>query len=105
MWLHGDHILTILNSSPMPSAARKTPEANISLRDAKANLSRLTKQARAGQRVVITNHGTPIADLVPHGMGTTPLRQLKRPGPLPKLIRLQGTGPSAADLVIEGRAT
>jgi prevent-host-death family protein len=87
----------------MARAARKAGEENVSLRDAKANLSRLTKQARAGSRVVITNHGTPVADLVPHGMGLPPLRHLKRPGPLPKPIRLEGEGPAASDLVLTDR--
>ncbi len=88
----------------MPKAAPRKPEASISLRDAKANLSRLTKHARAGGRVVITNHGTPIADLVPHGMGAPPLRHVKRPGPLPKLIRLEGDGPTASEVVLKDRA-
>ena len=87
----------------MPSAARREREASVSLRDAKANLSRLTKQARAGGRVVITNHGTPIADLVPHGMGAPPLRHVKRPGPLPKPIRLEGEGTSASEVVLTDR--
>lgn len=42
------------------------------LREAKANLSSLTKLAKAGTRVVITSHGIPIADLVPHGTGVEP---------------------------------
>ena len=87
----------------MPSAARKQREETVSLRDAKANLSRLTREARAGGRVVITNHGTPIADLVPHGMQASPLRHVKRPGPLPKLIRLEGEGPTASEVVLSER--
>jgi prevent-host-death family protein len=87
----------------MAKAARIEREESVSLRDAKASLSRLTKQARAGARVVITNHGAPIADLVPHGMGLPPLRHLKRPGPLPKPIRLKGEGPTASDLVLMDR--
>ena len=51
----------------MRRAARLANEKIVSLRDAKAHLSCLTKQARDGMRVVITNHGTPIADLVSHG--------------------------------------
>lgn len=78
-------------------------EASVSLRDAKANLSTLTRQAKAGTRVVITNHGTPMADLVPHGAGLTPVIHLKRPGPLPRPFRLGGTGPSASDLVLMDR--
>jgi prevent-host-death family protein len=88
----------------MRRAARVANEEVVSLRDAKANLSGLTKQARDGMRVVITNHGTPIADLVSHGASATPMRKLKRPGPLPKLIKLQGGGPTAAELVLMDRA-
>jgi prevent-host-death family protein len=87
----------------MPGAARRARETSVPLREAKADLSRLTKQARAGGRVVITNHGTPIADLVPHGMGAPPLRHVKRPGPLPKPIRLAGEGPTASAVVLTDR--
>lgn len=78
---------------------RATVLEDVPLRQAKANLSRLTKLAKGGQRVVITNHGTPIADLVPHGQGQVPVIHLKRPGPLPKPVKLKGKGPSASDLV------
>ncbi len=84
----------------MRRAARLANEEIVSLRDAKANLSGLTKHARDGMRVVITNHGTPIADLVSHGASAMPMRKLKRPGPLPKLIELQGGGPMASALVL-----
>ncbi|HJX64450.1 MAG TPA: type II toxin-antitoxin system prevent-host-death family antitoxin [Polyangia bacterium] len=88
----------------MRNAAQLAQEKTASLREAKAKLSSLTKQARAGTRVVITNHGTPIADLVQHGTGAEPIRSLKHPGPLPKLIQLRGKGPSAAELVLMDRA-
>jgi prevent-host-death family protein len=88
----------------MRSTAQLPKEKTASLRDAKAKLSSLTKQAKAGTRVVITNHGTPIADLVQHGTGAIPIRQLKHPGPLPKLIQLQGKGPTASELVLMDRA-
>jgi antitoxin (DNA-binding transcriptional repressor) of toxin-antitoxin stability system len=52
---------------------------------------------------VITNHGTPIADLVAHGAGTSPLRHMKRPGPLPKLIQLEGEGQTASEVVLADR--
>lgn len=87
----------------MPRSARVPLEEVVALRDAKSNLSGLTKQAKEGTRVVITNHGTPIADLVQHGAGTAPLRYLKRPGPLPSLIKLKGRGPKASDLVLSDR--
>jgi prevent-host-death family protein len=90
----------------MPISARVLiKDETVSLRDAKAKLSNLTKQARAGARVVITNHGTPIADLVQHGTGVVPVRQFKRPGPLPKPIRLKGEGPTASERVLLDRAS
>ena len=87
----------------MQKPARVVPEETISLRDAKANLSSLTKQAKEGTRVVITNHGTPIADLVKHGTGLGSLLHLKRPGPLPAQFKLKGKGPTAAELVLLDR--
>jgi len=78
-------------TSPPPSTGAQAPEPpapqasmTTGIHEVKTNLSRLTKQARAGSRVVITNHGTPIADLEPHGMGTPPLCSIERPGPLPR---------------------
>jgi hypothetical protein len=58
--------------------------------------------------VVITNHGTPIADLVQHGIGALPMAPPKRPGRLPPLIKLKGKGPSVSEIVLidreDGRA-
>jgi prevent-host-death family protein len=88
----------------MPSAARVLiKDETVSLRDAKAKLSSLTKQARAGARVVITNHGMPIADLVQHGTGVVSARHFKRPGALPKPIRLKGKGLTAAECILLDR--
>lgn len=87
----------------MPRTDPVPEEGTVSLRDAKANLSRLTRQARAGARVVITSHRTPVADLVPHGTGKAPVLDLKHPGPLPRPIRLKGNGPTASDLVLMDR--
>jgi prevent-host-death family protein len=87
----------------MSKPAHALAEATVSLRDAKANLSSLTRQAKAGTRVIITNHGTPIADLVKHGASMAPVGHLKRPGPPPEPIKLIGSGPSAADLVLMDR--
>jgi len=87
----------------MPRIARALPETTVSLRDAKTNLSTLTRQAKAGTRVVITNHGTPIADIVKHGASSSQVVHLKRPGPLPEPIRLLGKGPSGSDLILMDR--
>lgn len=88
----------------MPRPARTLREETVSLREAKANLSRLSRQARDGTRVVITSHRTPVADLVPHGTGKVQPRGFKRPGPLPKPVRLTGDGPTAAAIVLADRA-
>jgi antitoxin (DNA-binding transcriptional repressor) of toxin-antitoxin stability system len=53
--------------------------------------------------VVITNHGTPIADLVQHGIGTLPMAPPKRPGRLPPLIKLKGKGPTVSEIVLLDR--
>ena len=87
----------------MSRVAQLPAEETVSLRLAKAKLSGLTKQAKAGMRVVITNHGTPVADLVPHGTGAAPTIRFKRPGPLPKLIRLTGKGPTLSEMVLKDR--
>lgn len=38
----------------------------VNIHEAKTHLSRLLEQVAAGERVVISKAGTPIADLVPH---------------------------------------
>jgi prevent-host-death family protein len=87
----------------MSRAAQLAKQETVSLREAKTNLSSLTKQAWEGRRVVITNHGTPVADLVQHGASTPPLRNFKRPGALPKPIRLLGKGPTVSAVVLMDR--
>ena len=87
----------------MPKVVRLPSEETVSLRLAKAKLSSLTKQAKAGMRVIITNHGIPVADLVAHGTGATPVIRLKRPGRLPKPFRLKGKGPTLSELVLSDR--
>ena len=39
---------------------------NVNVHGAKTHLSRLLEQVAAGERVVISKAGTPVADLVPH---------------------------------------
>jgi prevent-host-death family protein len=39
---------------------------NVNIHEAKTHLSRLLEQVAAGERVVISKAGSPIADLVPH---------------------------------------
>ena len=46
--------------------------AQVSVRQARDNLSQLIKDAQAGEDVVISNHGTPVARIVPIGGLTGP---------------------------------
>ena len=39
---------------------------NVSIKEAKNKLAELARRAEAGETVVITRHGKPVADLVPH---------------------------------------
>ncbi|MBC8093683.1 MAG: type II toxin-antitoxin system Phd/YefM family antitoxin [Pseudonocardia sp.] len=39
---------------------------NVNIHEAKTNLSRLLERVAAGERVVISKAGTPVAELVPH---------------------------------------
>jgi prevent-host-death family protein len=39
---------------------------NVNIHDAKTHLSRLLERVAAGERVVISKAGQPIADLIPH---------------------------------------
>ena len=42
----------------------------VNIHEAKTHLSRLLEQVAAGERVVISKAGTPVADLVPHQAAT-----------------------------------
>lgn len=87
----------------MSHPTQKPGEETVPLREAKAELSRLTRLARSGVRVIITVHGTPVADLVEHGTGVAPMKAFKRPGPLPTPFRLVGEGPGASEIVLMDR--
>jgi prevent-host-death family protein len=50
---------------------------NVNIHEAKTHLSRLLEQVAAGERVVISKAGTPIADLVPHQAATVAFGGLK----------------------------
>jgi prevent-host-death family protein len=50
---------------------------NVNIHEAKTHLSRLLEQVAAGERVVISKAGTPIADLVPHQAKTVTFGGLK----------------------------
>src|SRR5579859_3087964 len=50
---------------------------NVNIHEARTHLSRLLEQVAAGERVVISKAGTPIADLVPHQSATVTFGGLK----------------------------
>lgn len=42
---------------------------HVSIKDAKTNLTALARRIEAGERVVVTRHGKPAFDMVPHAPG------------------------------------
>ena len=44
------------------------------IRELKNNLSRYVRQIEAGKRIAVTAHGRVVAELVPHGRGTSARR-------------------------------
>jgi prevent-host-death family protein len=71
--------------------------------EAKTHLSRLLELVRKGQRVVITKHGVPVAELVP----PSDVRGIEAQGFIKELKALRGrTKPgkqTIRDLISEGR--
>jgi prevent-host-death family protein len=57
---------------------------NVSVYDAKTNLSRLLDRAANGEEVVITRNGRPVAKLVP----ATPVRKPRKLGSLKGRVRV-----------------
>jgi prevent-host-death family protein len=50
---------------------------SVNVHEAKTHLSRLLEQVAAGERVVISKAGRPVADLVPHHAATVTFGGLK----------------------------
>lgn len=67
---------------------------SVGIRTLKSRLSEYVRLAQAGERVTVTNRGTPVVDLVPHSAhGRDPddaLLQLARAG----VVRLGAPGPA-----------
>ncbi len=49
-----------------PLTAAKAGAREVPVKEAKAKLTELLRAAEAGERIVLTRHGKPVADLVPH---------------------------------------
>jgi prevent-host-death family protein len=77
--------------------------ATVGSYEAKTHLPKLLEKVAKGERIVITKHGLPVAELVPSSArGTTDVRTvIKELKKLRKKIRLGG--PSVRDLIEEGR--
>jgi prevent-host-death family protein len=58
----------------VPEGATTVPNAiakHVPVKEAKATLTALLHAVEAGERIVITRHGKPVADLVPHAEAVT----------------------------------
>lgn len=58
----------------VPERAPTVPNAtakHVPVKEAKATLTALLHAVEAGERIVITRHGKPVADLVPHAEAVT----------------------------------
>ena len=53
-----------LDAAPLAGPAAGARE--VPVKEAKAKLTELIRAAEAGERIVLTRHGKPVADLVPH---------------------------------------
>jgi prevent-host-death family protein len=52
-----------------PLTAPTAGVREVPVKEAKAKLTELLRAAEAGERIVLTRHGKPVADLVPHADG------------------------------------
>jgi prevent-host-death family protein len=87
-----------------------TISERVGVRDLKNNLSRFLEQVRAGQEIIVTDHGRPVARLSGIDAATSALDELIAAGivlppatnvrSLPPLIQANGT---VSDLVAEQR--
>ncbi len=64
---------------------------NVSIKEAKNKLSELVRRAEAGETVVITRDGKPVADLLPHsaktgGLNWAALREYKKKHGIEKFV-------------------
>ena len=96
----------------MEAVKTKTPPDSVGVRDLKASLSGFLRRVRAGETLIVTDHGEPIARITP--MGLPPgLERLVREGRMtwsgrkPEIVepplRLRGPGLSASEMVIQMR--
>jgi len=71
---------------------------------AKTHWSRLLEKVEAGEEIIITRHGSPVAKLVPVGKKTTAEERAAAIGRIQKLSAVMSLrGLKARDLIAEGR--
>ena len=84
---------------------------DVGIRNLRADLSRYVERVKQGEEIVVTEHGKPVARLVPMNgerkidrlIREGVVRPARRPkGPLPEPIRLQG-GATVSDILIDQR--
>lgn len=88
------------------------PDQSIGVRELRDRLNSVVARVEAGETVIVTKRGRPVARIVPAAASPALARLLEqgraawsgaRPPELPEPIRLRGQGPTLADLVSEGR--
>ena len=62
------------------TVATNTRSAEVGVRELKNNLSRYLERVRAGEQIVVTEHGRPVARLAPMDAGTDRLAELVAAG-------------------------
>ena len=58
-------------SAEVAPTVSTAPAKHVPVKEAKATLTALLHAVEAGERIVITRHGKPVADLVPHAEAVT----------------------------------
>ena len=90
-----------------------TREKRIGIRELKSTLSECVREVRAGRTIVVTDHGQPVARIIPEGVSVRDrvevLRQAgtvawsgRRLGPARPVGKVRG-GNTVADLIVEDR--
>jgi prevent-host-death family protein len=74
----------------MATGGYNRPVKHVSIKEAKDRLPALAREAEAGERIVITRNGKPVAELGPHrksgGIDWEGLRRYKEEHGLPQIV-------------------
>ncbi len=66
--------MSFVQGAPLPSPSGSDAQRCVNVQEAKTHLSALLARVAAGERIVLSRHGKPIAQLVP--LDPSPRRQL-----------------------------